>query len=237
MKVKKAFALLVGVLLVFSGAEASVVRAQEPSDGLVLTESLEQEYRDLFERKGIDDPQVQQGLLDRLRSGEMLDADNPDVEPIYSEEEVQDNRVVTYSMFPDGSVATTTVGSDPYASRAGYGIKNCRSYNHGNWRRHDNCRIVYDGMSFSYSFYADYSTRRRGNVNAVIRKVYSPTIHRAIGHSTSSPNLTIVRKWQNGNATPAVARMSFQATPFRVLWTTTLSIRLQVSGSRAVATS
>lgn len=128
------------------------------------------------------------------------------------------------------------MGPSRYATR-GTGISNCRSYDHLNWVRHDNCRVVYNGIAFSYSFYADYSTAKSGKVNATIRNMHSPIIHRAIGHTTSSPSLEITQQWQNRNISPASARMSFQATAVKVLWTTTLSLTLEVSGGRAQALS
>lgn len=200
----------------------------------VLDRETEEQYRDILKRKGVTDSSLQEALLNKLRQGEILDADNPDIAPVSSEETREDNRVVTRSVFPDGSVGTTIIGADPKTIRAYYGISQCKKYNHGDWTRHDNCRVAYDGISFAYSFIADYSTRRKNNVNATIRNAHSPAIHRAIGHSTSSPTVSITRSWQNGLITPAEARMSFEATPFKVFWTTTLSLRLQVAGSQAV---
>lgn len=211
--------------------EQEVESLDNPIDG-----SIEREYRNVFLQNGITDKSIQDRLIGKIENGELIDADNPESEPIRSEETEEYGRVTKKNIYQDGSVSTVEMGPSRYATR-GTGISNCRSYDHLNWVRHDNCRVVYNGIAFSYSFYADYSTAKSGKANATIRNMHSPIIHRAIGHTTSSPSLEITQQWQNRNISPASARMSFQATAVKVLWTTTLSLTLEVSGGRAQALS
>lgn len=234
LKRKMASVAIAGMMLVPPGMEA-VANAAPTDTSVSIQGELKDEYIQAFESNGIHDKSTQEKLLSKLEAGQVLDADNPDAKPTDSDTKQIGSNVVTRNIYADGSVSTTSMEKErTRRARAAYEVQPCRQYAHRSWTRHDGCRVVYNGISFSYSFYADYSTRRVGKVNAVIRRVYRPTVHRAIGHSTSDMRLNIERKEQRGSD-PAVARMSFAVTAVRILWTTTMSLTLNVANGSAWA--
>lgn len=203
---------------------------QEPKEH--ITEAEKTEVANLLSSRGVDE-KTQETLITKLESGNLLDADNPQVKPTNIERTEQDGKQVEKRVFPDGSVGVASSElSQATTELEAANISGCRSYDFGAWRRHDGCRIGYDGISFKFSFISDYSTTRSSGVKAVIRSAHSPIVNRAIGHSVNSNEVQMVRQWQVGDQ-PAHARQVVSMTPFKVLWTRSSTVELYVKDGTA----
>lgn len=59
-------------------------------------------------------------------------------------------------------------------------------------------------------------------------------MNRAIGHTVNSNEVQLIRRWQSGDQ-PATAHQVVSVTPFKVLWTTSMTVNLYVKGDKAWA--
>lgn len=222
-------------------AVAGLLVAGAPASQAVYTftlpESVKAEYREVFEDRDIP-VELWDSLIDKVSSGQLLDADNPDVDPISTEPTVFEGESLIRNTFADGSIAFTSIPLEetpvPAATDTGlitpFGtqVKSCTSRTSNGYTYRENCRVVYDGISFSYSFRADFRTKSGTNAN--ISKVHSPIVHRAIGHAVSDRKVERIRVTQSGN-NAAHARMSFDMQAAYVLWSRTIVLDLYVRGT------
>ena len=234
------FAMLTALALSGSSHEAV---AEQKSNSLdsdsasVLTDEDIHNLRDEMESRGISD-EDQEGILDKIQRGELPDSDNPEVEPVQSYNSPEDDEVEVL-IFPDGSVAYTSIGSETelnntgkIQARAVVGSEQCRKYwyNSG-WERWDSCLIQYDGLAFKYSFRANVSLPHNASGRAIIRDVWEPTIWRAVGHTVQSKSVSIIQSWENKqNRTPARAQMRSTLQVAKIFSTKTIALDLEIRG-------
>lgn len=178
-----------------------------------LGEQTVQEYESVFAHHQIDQA-LWPDLLAKVASGRLLDADSPQAQPTATRHVISDGRQVTRVEFADGSAALSSVPWDLATVAApaerGVAIQTCGQITtSGGWKNYKNCRVVYDGVSFSYSYYVDFQTR--SGYNAKINRAINATVHRAIGHGVSDVKAGVARSTQSGNVA-AQARMSFTVT-------------------------
>lgn len=74
--------------------EQEVESLDNPIDG-----SIEREYRNVFLQNGITDKSIQDRLIGKIENGELIDADNPESEPIRSEETEEYGRVTKKNIY------------------------------------------------------------------------------------------------------------------------------------------
>ncbi len=218
-----------------SSADGPQANANSPAETepLQLSEAEQAELVGIMSARGISLSDQQQ-LLTKISSGKLVDADNPEALPIREDEIEANGKLVRTLTFQDGSVAiATSESSSPEISPRASGISQCRSYNYNSgWVRHDNCLVMYDGISFKYSFRASYSTTRHGGVNALIRSVSNPYVWRSVGHVVSNKYVSIINRSQNGTS-PARAQMVAEFQVLKVFSTVSLDLNLYVRDGRA----
>ncbi|MDX2356558.1 hypothetical protein [Dietzia sp. PP-33] len=203
--------------------------------GTLKDENLDQ-VRQLLQERDVE-PSTIERLVDKTKAGFLLDADNPDMEPISTETDENARRVVERQTFADGSVAIVEKEGPKQRNDGGNviapaDIGGCHIYVHQDWYRHDNCLISYNGINFSYSFRADYSAARFTGVAGVIRRVFAPVVHRSIGANPTSNNVYILREWQDGNIS-AEAAQTIQFQPWGGWWSWSAHLRLHVLNNTA----
>lgn len=206
-----------------------------------LSDADVQQVRDLLAQRGVDAGTIDT-LAARAAEGYILDADNPDAEPVSSRELTVDGGTEIHHTFADGSVAISTIessaqngqelaGEEATFQPARITVNQCRVYAHDQWYRHDNCLIRYDGISFSYSFRADFSAGRFAGAPGVIRGVRMPVVHRSVGANAVENRVDILRSWQHGNiSAEAVQTIRFQAWNNFGSWS--VHLRLHVLNNR-----
>lgn len=226
----KKFIAVLGTVLLSSTLALTPANAAEPQS---LSPEIEAEYLSVFKDKGIDSSHWD-GLLEKIASGEILDADNPsNVEPLSTTSITENGVVKNRSVYPDGTVADfyETGASDGLVAR-GSTVGSCTTNGY-----EKNCRVVYDGISWSYSFRAVFYPSSSTAKKAMITAARGATIHRSIGHSVSDVSVKIMKSTQSGD-TPAQARMQFLATATAVgITITSRTIRLDLKVASGIATA
>lgn len=188
---------------------------------------------EVFTHHGVD-PGVWDFLVAKVERGELLLADDPSAEPVSSGTDFVDGEQVIRNIYADGSISLASIPEEfapaPNPMLRGTSINKCGSIKTSNkWKVYTNCRVVYDGISFSYSFYVDFKTR--SGYNAKITKAINPTVHRAIGNSVSDVKASIPRSTQS-RTTAAQARMSFtMSTAYISAWSRTVNLDFFVKGT------
>ncbi|WP_263118801.1 hypothetical protein [Cellulomonas sp. RIT-PI-Y] len=191
------------------------------------------ELEAVFAHHGVE-PGVWDSLVAKVRRGELLLADDPSAEPVSSGSDFVDGEQVIRNVYADGSVSLASMPEEftpvPNPMLRDTTINTCGSIKtSASWKVYTNCRVVYDGISFSYSFYVDFETR--SGYNAKITKAINPTVHRAIGNGISDVRAGIPRSTQSGT-TAAQARMSFtMSTAYVSAWSRTVNLDFFVKGT------
>lgn len=158
-----AFVLVLFLLLADLGVSAA--RA-EPSN----FDLDEVEIRQAFDDLGVDGD-VQDSLIAKLQSGQLLDSD-AGVKPVDETELAVDGATQVKATYPDGSVSVTTVGSE-YAVASAPGVhgvevpaitpmsvSGCQAIpNSGGWIRRTNCAIKWDSATMGFGFVGNYSVK------------------------------------------------------------------------------
>ncbi|NKY12571.1 hypothetical protein [Cellulomonas hominis] len=201
---------VITAMLFAAGIGSASAQTAEPQPGLPSDQAV-QEYEEVFAHHQIDESQWP-GLLAKVASGELLDADNPEAQPTSTRQVVIDGEQFARAEFADGSAALTSIPQDLTTVPSGptarsVNIQTCGQITtSGGWKNYTNCRVVYDGISFSYSYYVDFQTR--SGYNAKVNRAVNATVHRAIGHGVSDVTVGVSRSTQSGTVA-AQARMSF----------------------------
>lgn len=213
----------------------------QANESLLPSEQDIQDIRDEMTSRGISN-EDQEAIVEKIRQGELPDADNPDVEPIQVSKSSKDNEVQVLK-FPDGSIAYTSIGDGESVAGDGHAGIQARSivdsegchrywYNNG-WERWDHCLIQYSGIAFKYSFRADVSLPHDPNGRGIIRRVWEPTVWKAFGHTVQSTNVSIIQGWEDKKTgTPAKAQMRATLQVGKVFSTKTIALTLKITGRK-----
>lgn len=193
----------------------------------VLDLDLEQQYLEVFEEKGIP-AERWDALLEKVKRGETLDADRPGISvPVSVETLVEDGIEIERSTFSDGTVSELYGVSESTILNDGIQLLGAQAKSCSTSGKLKNCRIVYDGISFSYSFRAEFTPSTAAVAKATVSAARGATIHRALGHTTSEVTAYVARKTQSG-VTPAHGRMKFQMTALGIVGSRTIYLDLKV---------
>lgn len=244
-----AFSVFASVISVTPIATAENSAPSEPDhnfstqvdESLLPSEQDIQDMRDEMTSRGISN-EDQEAIVEKVRQGELPDADNPDVEPIQVSESPEDSEVQVLK-FPDGSIAYTSIGGGESVAEDGHARIQARStvgsegchrywYNSG-WERWDHCLIQYSGIAFKYSFRADVSLPHNSNGRGIIRRVWEPTVWKAFGHTVQNANVSIIQSWEDKKTgTPAKAQMRATLQVAKVFSTKTIALTLKITGRK-----
>lgn len=244
MKIKRQgiVATLLALTLPLSGvasaapaqADSNSVTQAASKDSQSLSDSEIQDLREDMRTRGIS-AENQDALIDKIRSGQLPDSDNPDVDPIDVSQSPTDENTQVLT-FPDGSVAYTSIGkrnSDKVQARGVQSSECHRYWYNSGWERWDNCLVEYRGTAFIYGFRANLSLPHDSNGRGIIRNVYQPTVWRSWGHTVQSTNVRIIQGWEDKKANyPARAQMTATLQVAKIFSTKTLGLTLEVRGRK-----
>ncbi|NKY40903.1 hypothetical protein [Cellulomonas septica] len=142
---------------------------------VALPVEVRQEFLAVFEHHGVD-PAAWDALLEKVARGELPDADSGQIDPVSSTRTIVDGIAVIRHVYPDGSVSLTSAPTGPakpvrplsstpgaVTPLAAGSVSECSTSSAAGYTYYNNCRIVYDGISFSYSFRANFRTKSGTN--------------------------------------------------------------------------
>lgn len=105
---------------------------------------------------------TQEALVDKLGSGELIDANKAVAEPVSVESTWTDGREVTVATFPDGSIVVTsaeqprTPAPGQISTQAGAVYGNCKVTSGSGWINYKNCEVVGDSGTYRIGFNVTY---------------------------------------------------------------------------------
>lgn len=184
-------------------------------------------------------------LVETISEGGLVDADDPDSDPVRTLKTPGSDGFVLTRIYEDGSRSRTIAtdssvlgqknGDDSAISTQAKGsVKSCGKKKKSGWTYYSNCKVAYSGISFAYSFKANFKTKKKAN--AQITRAFSPKVSRAVGHDVSGPSVKRVHAKQSGKR-QAQARMSFKITAVKVLWSRTVTLDLYVLNTKYSAST
>ncbi|RZT66722.1 hypothetical protein [Leucobacter luti] len=218
--------MLAGALLATATpAIASVPDQSDTAQSIELSSGQAQELQEEMQSNGVL-PSDQGPLLEGLEAGVLPEADRPgEVEPVSVEEIVDGDSTEVRSTYSDGSIGILTVSGGEHTTDTASGVIQTRAAAPITYVK--GARIAYDGISFAYSFKANYHYRKTTRIT----KVSQAVVHRAIGHSISGKSLRVITEKSTSKSNPAMAQFSFDMTAFNVLWSRTVTLTLKGHGS------
>jgi hypothetical protein len=157
-------AICVGVV---GATSAGATTAVSTSDDSVI-----RQVEARFDELGVEED-ARAGLLAKIISGELPDSD-AGASPVSTQTSTTGDVTITRSVFEDGSVTVSEVPADVAASSSNgirpLGITGCSSYSNGGQVTRSNCKVAYDALTWSGSYYL--TTMGWGPSYTVVRGPY-----------------------------------------------------------------
>ncbi|WIE62250.1 hypothetical protein DEI97_003645 [Curtobacterium sp. MCLR17_032] len=187
---------IAGTLVVgmFSAAPATAATSGQDQTAL----------RDWFTSQGISSA-TQDALIAKLDSGKLLDSMSQSVQPTSSTSVETSTELVSRSVYPDGSVAVTSLET-PETTSAGakagtrslqpQQITGCKESNGGGYVVESNCKVEIATGPYDLWFNATYERYTGG---AQIDTANKPNAVVKYGNLVAAPTVSIKRKKQNGS--------------------------------------